>query len=161
GWRVAYHLARSVKTRRLELPATLPLCLYPPGVTPDVQREEKARAESLRGEGEEYDALAAGGLDGHSTAKDAEKGQGMGSALVAVKGSAAQSTGGRKRSNKQTKNKKQTKKNNGTDGKEEDGGTGSNAAAVRASSVGGGKRSKENRMDKSASDAAAVVAATA
>lgn len=34
GWRVAYHMARSVKTRRLELPTVLPTCLYPPGYEP-------------------------------------------------------------------------------------------------------------------------------
>ncbi|CAN0525264.1 unnamed protein product, partial [Ectocarpus sp. 12 AP-2014] len=31
GWRVAYHLARSMKSRKLELPEALPLCLHPPG----------------------------------------------------------------------------------------------------------------------------------
>lgn len=34
GWRVAYHIARSAKSRRLEIPATLPACLYPPGYEP-------------------------------------------------------------------------------------------------------------------------------
>ncbi|CAM9344248.1 unnamed protein product [Ectocarpus fasciculatus] len=34
GWRVAYHLARSMKSRKLELPEALPLCLYPPGFVP-------------------------------------------------------------------------------------------------------------------------------
>ena len=36
GWRVAYHLARSIKKRKLELPETLPQCLYPPGHGPVV-----------------------------------------------------------------------------------------------------------------------------
>lgn len=36
GWRVAYHLARTVKSRKLELPETLPHCLYPPGYVPVV-----------------------------------------------------------------------------------------------------------------------------
>ncbi len=36
GWRVAYHLARTMKSRKLELPETLPNCLYPPGYAPGV-----------------------------------------------------------------------------------------------------------------------------
>lgn len=36
GWRVAYHLARSIKKRKLGLPETLPQCLYPPGHAPVV-----------------------------------------------------------------------------------------------------------------------------
>lgn len=53
GWRVAYHLVRSVKTRSLELPTMLPTCLYPPGYKPDALRapicdDPKAAAQAKK-----------------------------------------------------------------------------------------------------------------
>lgn len=135
GWRVAYHLARSVKTRRLELPATLPLCLYPPGeVKPKVQGEE-ARAESSRGEGE-HGAVTAGDLDG------AQKGQGKGSALANMdaehRGAAASSaagppTGGRKGIKKKMQTKKGKANDNSKEGEARKGGVEEHSAAYRMS----------------------------
>ena len=125
GWRVAYHLARSVKTRGLDLPATLPLCLYPQEgrVKPEVKGEE-ARAESSRAQGERG-AAAAGELGGVGN------GQGKGSALAnmgaehcgaAASSAAGPPTGGRKKSTK--KQKKKSNANDDMNGGEAKGGGG-------------------------------------
>lgn len=46
GWRVAYHLARSIKKRKLELPETLPQCLYPHGYVPVVTPPAEGKDEA-------------------------------------------------------------------------------------------------------------------
>ncbi|CAM9698027.1 unnamed protein product [Scytosiphon promiscuus] len=46
GWRVAFHLARSMKSRKLELPETLPQCLYPTGYAPAVLPLAEAKSTS-------------------------------------------------------------------------------------------------------------------
>ncbi|CAB1119102.1 unnamed protein product [Ectocarpus sp. CCAP 1310/34] len=47
GWRVAYHLARSMKSRKLELPEALPLCLHPPGFVPGASPPAEKRNDAV------------------------------------------------------------------------------------------------------------------
>lgn len=142
---MAYHLARSVKTRKLALPATLPLCLYPPGAQPDVQGEEM-KTGSLSGEGYHGVAAAVGELDGHRAEAGDSEAQGKGFALTSVDedgrtgGNAEQPIEG-------TKNKKQTKKQNAKDTKE--GESNSVAKSPVETSVEKTKKSKVKGKEKS------------
>lgn len=59
GWRVAYHLARTMKSRKLELPETLPHCLYPPGYVPPV-----ASSVEEKGDTKDVSETQQAGIDG-------------------------------------------------------------------------------------------------
>lgn len=71
GWRVAYHLARCAKTRKLELPETLPQCLYPPGSDAGASRQTDGGGAGPENSGKQ------------SRPVGSEKGVAKGSAVVA------------------------------------------------------------------------------
>lgn len=125
GWRVAYHIARSAKSRRLQIPTTLPACLCPPGYEPPAPAPRSGAGDKHAGGSQSNQKDPQTEKDKGSVAS--EEGGGKFSRNVAkrgntnkvIGGAVAKTMEGREQHKKKKKDTKGTKGGAGTIGTDE------------------------------------------